>query len=122
MEKSESPFGANDIMVIIAFDETSHADIVFGGKRFGGSGSRKGEFVDEFGLDVDKMESIILWPIKWTLCEDTAQSQEGLRDRELLDVRVLCHGCEWKTDVVRGDRLEIWAMLVVGESFALHGL
>jgi hypothetical protein len=102
MQKSKSPFGADDIPIIVALDETSNTNHICGGKGFRCSRSRKGDLVDEFGLDVDKMERIILWPIKWALREDAAQSQERLRDRQPLDVRVLCHGhAKQQTDVVQ---------------------
>lgn len=104
MQKSKPPFGADDIVIIVAFDETSNTDRVGGRKCFRRSRSRKGDLVDEFGFDVDKMEGIILGPIKWPLSEDAAQSQERLRDGQPLDVRVLCHGhAKQQTDVVKAE-------------------
>jgi hypothetical protein len=123
MQKSKSPFGADDIPIIVALDETSNTNHVWGGKRFRRNRSRKGDLVDEFGFDVDKMEGIILGAIKWTLCEDAAQSQERLRDRQPLDVRVLCHGlAKQQTDVVQAEgELARASALVLGASVCRGG-
>jgi len=48
--------------------------------------------MDEFALDVNKMEGIILGTIKRAFCENAAESQEGLGDGQALDMLMTCHG------------------------------